>query len=235
MGGCDGCASSGSCPSYSSGDSCSTGSCGGEKKLPPGMLENYNTNQSTADGTLVFIEVSDKKGVQAIEPVSKQLLGKASEMGGGRIFGVIFGGPERKELYKEAFSYGVDTLYHVRDPRLSTFHPEAYAESIAAVCGRIIPAVVLFGSTPRGAELAPRAAASMGTGIVTDCSDLAIEGRMLSMFRVSEGKKVRYECVTFPQVATVKEGVFPSPAAQEGRGGTAFYWQYGGNGFKQTL
>jgi electron transfer flavoprotein alpha subunit len=199
------------------------------------MLENYNTNQSTADGTLVFIEVSDKKGVQAIEPVSKQLLGKASEMGGGRIFGVIFGGPERKELYKEAFSYGVDTLYHVRDPRLSTFHPEAYAESIAAVCERIIPAVVLFGSTPRGAELAPRAAASMGTGIVTDCSDLAIEGRMLSMFRVSEGKKVRYECVTFPQVATVKEGVFPSPAAQEGRGGTAFYWQYGGNGFKQTL
>ncbi|NCA74062.1 MAG: hypothetical protein EOM93_04360 [Gammaproteobacteria bacterium] len=235
MGGCDGCASSGSCPSYSSGDSCSTGSCGGEKKLPPGMLENYNTNQSTADGTLVFIEVSDKKGVQAIEPVSKQLLGKASEMGGGRIFGVIFGGPERKELYKEAFSYGVDTLYHVRDLRLSTFHPEAYAESIAAVCERIIPAVVLFGSTPRGAELAPRAAASMGTGIVTDCSDLAIEGRMLSMFRVSEGKKVRYECVTFPQVATVKEGVFPSPAAQEGRGGTAFYWQYGGNGFKQTL
>ena len=235
MGGCDGCASSGSCPSYSSGDSCSTGSCGGEKKLPPGMLENYNTNQSTADGTLVFIEVSDKKGVQAIEPVSKQLLGKASEMGGGRIFGVICGGPERKELYKEAFSYGVDTLYHVRDPRLSTFHPEAYAESIAAVCERIIPAVVLFGSTPRGAELAPRAAASMGTGIVTDCSDLAIEGRMLSMFRVSEGKKVRYECVTFPQVATVKEGVFPSPAAQEGRGGTAFYWQYGGNGFKQTL
>ncbi len=235
MGGCDGCASSGSCPSYSSGDSCSTGSCGGEKKLPPGMLEHYNTNQSTADGTLVFIEVSDKEGEQVIEPVSLQLLNKASEMGGGRLFGVMFGGPERKEIYKRAFSYGVDTLYHVRDVRLSTFHSEAYAESIAKICERIIPAVVLIGSTARGTELAPRTAASMGTGIVTDCSDLALEGRKLSMFRVSNGKKIRYECVSFPQVATVKEDVFPSPDVDEGRGGTAFYWQYRGNKIKQIL
>lgn len=235
MGGCDGCASSGSCSSYSSGGSCTDGSCGGEKKLPPGMLERYDTNQSTADGTLVFIEVSDKGDKQIIDPVSIQLLGKAKEMGGGRIFGVIFGGPERKELYKTAFNNGVDTLYHVRDARLSIFHPEAYAESITSICERVIPAVVLIGSTSRGSELAPRVAASMGTGIVTDCSDLALEKRKLSMFKASDGGKMRFECVSFPQVATVKEGIFPVPEADEGRAGTAFYWQYRGNGIKQIL
>lgn len=231
MSGCDSCAASGSCSS--SGDD--SGSCSGERKLPPGMLDHYDTDQSTADGTLVFIETVITDGVQHLDPVSIQLVGKAVEMEGGRVFGVIFGGPERKELYKEAFSYGVDTLYHVRDVRLNDFHPEAFAESITLICERVIPAVVLIGSTAKGTEIAPRIAASMGTGIVTNCSDLALEGRKLSMFKESKGNKVHYECVSFPQVATVMEGVFDTPKKHIDRNGTAFYRQYGGNNYKQIL
>ncbi|HKM14123.1 MAG TPA: hypothetical protein VJY42_04335 [Candidatus Methanomethylophilaceae archaeon] len=231
MSGCDSCAASGSCSS--SGDD--TGSCSGEKKLPPGMLDHYDTDQSTADGTLVFIETVICDGVQKMDPVSIQLIGKAVKMGGGRVFGVIFGGPERKELYNQTFSYGVDTLYHVRDTRLNDFHPEVFAEAITSVCERVIPAVVLIGSTIKGTEIAPRIAASMGTGIVTDCSDMELEGRKLSMFKDSNGKKVNYECVSFPQVATAKEGVFETPTEQVGRNGTAFYRQYRGDNFKQIL
>jgi electron transfer flavoprotein alpha subunit len=199
------------------------------------MLDHYDTDQSTADGTLVFIETVIHDGVQQIDPVSIQLVGKAVEMGGGRVFGVIFGGPERKELYKDVFSYGVDTLYHVRDVRLNDFHSEAYAESITSVCERVIPAVVLVGSTAKGIELAPRIAASMGTGIVTNCNDLELDGRKLSMFKTSNGKKVRYECISFPQVATVMEGVFCIPKKEVDRNGTAFYRQYSGDNYKQIL
>lgn len=231
MSGCDSCAAKGSCSS--SGED--SGTCSGEKKLPPGMLDHYDTDQSTADGTLVFIETVICDGVQQMDPGSIQLVGKAVEMGGGRVFGVIFGGPERKELYNEAFSYGIDTLYHVRDVRFNDFHPEAFTESITSVCERVIPAVVLIGSTAKGTEIAPRLAASMGTGIVTNCSDLTLKGRKLSMFKDSNGKKVNYECVSFPQVATVMEGVFDTPKKQVDRNGTAFYRQYDGDNFKQIL
>lgn len=231
MGGCDSCAAKGSCSS--SGDD--SGSCSGERKLPPGMLDHYDTDQSTADGTLVFIETVTYDGVQQMKPVSIQLVGKAVEMRGGRVFGVIFGGPERKELYNEAFSYGVDTLYHVRDTRLNDFHPEVFTESITSICERVIPAVVLIGSTVKGTEIAPRIAASMGTGIVTNCNNLALDGRKLSMFKSSNGKKMLYECISFPQVVTVMEGVFDTPKKQIGRNGTAFYRQYNGDNFKQMF
>ncbi len=199
------------------------------------MMDHYDTNQSTADGTLVFIETVSKDEGMHIHPVSAQLLSIATDLDGGRVFGVIFGGMECKGLYDEIFSYGVDSLYHVRNDKLKDFHPEAYSEAITSVCERVIPASVLIGSTFRGKEIAPRIAASMGTGIVTECCGLELDGRKLSMFKTIDDKNVRYECNSFPQVATVEEGIFPMPDKEEGRKGTAIYWQYRGDGFKEIL
>ncbi|MFA7186178.1 MAG: hypothetical protein WC082_14860 [Victivallales bacterium] len=230
MSGCSTCALNGSCSSSGDGDSCE-----GEKKLPPGMLERYDTNQSTADGVLVFIETYEEDGTLKMHPTSAQLIAKAVELNSGRVFGVIFGGPEVKSLYDESFSYGVDSLYHVRDQRLKEFHPEAYAESITSVCERVIPASVLMASTLKGAELAPRVAASMGTGVVTNICGLELEGRKLIMFKDTGGKTMRYGCTTFPQVVTVKNDVFPSPEGTKDRKGTAVYWHYRGGNYKEIL
>lgn len=227
---CNSCASAGSCSSSGEG-----GSCEGEQRIPPGMLDHYDTNQSTADGTLVFIETVIRDAVKQIHPVSAQLLSLATKLKGGRVFGVIFGGIECKDLYDDIFSYGVDSLYHIRNDKLRDFHPEAYSEAITSVCERVIPASVLIGSTLKGKEIAPRVAASMGTGIVTECCGLELNGRKLSMFKTSGDKTIRYECNSFPQVATVEEGIFPMPDNIEGRKGTAIYWQYRGEGFKELL
>lgn len=231
MGGCDGCAASGSC----SGSSCSTGSCGGEKKLPPGMLERYDTNVSTADGILVFIEVVRSDDGISLNPATVQFLGKASELGSGRIFGVVFGDNELKPLYPEIYSYGVDSLYHVKDKRLAQFHPEAYSEAITSVCNRVVPASVLIASTKRGSEMAPRIAASMGAGFVANCDDLALEGRKLVAIKNAGGKRLRHESSVFPLVATVRENTFSDPKPSEGRAGTVFYWKYGGDNFKEFV
>ncbi len=230
MSGCDSCALSGTCSV--SGDG---GSCEGESKLPPGMLEAYDINQSTADGTLVFVETYVEDGTLKIHPGSAQLIAKAVEMGEHRVYGVIFGGQEIKELYSTSFSYGIGSLYHVRDRKLSVYHPEAYAEAITSVCERVIPSTVLMASTPKGSELAPRVAASMGTGIVTNCCSIELEGRKLIMFKETGGKLMRYGCKTFPQVATVKNDVFPTPEETKGQKGTAVYWHYRNGNYKEIL
>lgn len=204
------------------GGSCST--CGGSDdpdRLPPGMLKAYDINQSVADGTLVWLELSG----DSVADIGAELLGKARDMTEGRVFAVVFGGPEVKQLYPEIFGYGVDTLYHVRDESARVYRPEVYAETMAALCGRINPALVLIGATPRGREVAPRLAALTGSGLTADCTGLKADGRRIVMTRPAFGGTVvaDIECVGFPQMATVRPGVFPRPERKEGKG-TAIYW-----------
>ncbi len=215
--------------------SCSSGSCDDQDRLPPGMLRQYDINQSTADGTLVYIEVDVIDGVPKVSDVTAEILGKARESE-GRLFGIVFGGLEIKSLYPELFGYGIHSLYHVKDVRLETYHPEAYAECISAVIDRVIPANVLFGATPKGRELAPRVAASMSAGLTADCTGLRFDGRKMVATRPALGGNVMadIECTGFPQMATIRPGAFPRPERSEGQG-TAIYWQYSGDNIKGII
>lgn len=227
MSGCEG----GSC------SSCSTGSCSDDPdRLPPGMLKHYDINQSTADGTLVYIETEDSGDCVSVSQVSAEIASAARAMTEGRLFAVVFGGLEIKPLYQEIFGYGVDTLYHVKDRDLQTYMPEAYAACMAEIAERIEPATILFGATPIGRELAPRLAASLGSGLTADCTGLRMEGRRLIATRPAFGGTVLadIECVGFPQMATVRPGAFPSPEKKSGQG-TAIYWQYKGGSLKDII
>ncbi|MCQ2084840.1 MAG: electron transfer flavoprotein subunit alpha/FixB family protein, partial [archaeon] len=213
-------------------ESCSDGSCSGNEKggLPPGMLQRYKLSTDRSDGFLVWIETeADDEGNLRICDHCKELLGKVRQMDGGnsRIWGVIFGHLELKPLYREIYSYGVETLYEVHDRKLSIFHPEAYADCIAQVAVRTEPAVILFGATPRGREIAPRVAAKLDAGLTADCTDLALDERTLLMTRPAFGGNVMatIQCTTFPQIATIRPGVFPVPEPMQGRRGTVIYWQ----------
>lgn len=213
-------------------ESCSDGSCSSNDKsgLPPGMLQKYKLNIDRSDGFLVWIETEkDRNGELRLCDHVKELLGKIREMdkGNSRIWGVVFGHLELKPLYKEIYSYGVETLYEVHDRVLSTYHPEAYADNIAQIIVRTEPAVVLFGATPRGRELAPRVAAKLDAGLTADCTDLSLNDRDLLMTRPAFGGNVlaTIRCTTFPQIATVRPGTFPIPEPKEDGRGTVIYWQ----------
>ncbi len=211
-------------------ESCSTGSCSGEKgDLPPGMLQAYKLNVDRSDGFLVWIEVeTDASGIR-ISDCSKEILGKVHSMNAGRsrVWGVVFGHLELKPLYDRIFSLGVETLYEVHDKKLSVFHPEAYADNIAQIVVRTEPAVVLLGATPKGKELAPRVAAKLQTGLTADCTDLSFEDRTLHMIRPAFGGNLlaTIRCSTFPQMATVRPGTFAIPETVSGKRGTVIYWQ----------
>ncbi len=210
--------------------SCSNGSCSankGDGDLPPGMLQQYNLNQSTAEGNVVWIEViKDDLGTR-IADVSLELIGKIRQMSDSRVFGIIIGDNDVKALYDKIFSYGVDTLYHVKDRDLARYHPEAYSNAIADVANRINPAMILIGGTTRGREVAPRVAAILSTGLTADCTELRMDGRKLLMTRPAFGGNIiaTISCDTFPQMATIRPGIFSIPEPEIGRKGTVIYRQ----------
>ena len=212
------------------GGSCSTCStCGSDDpdRLPPGMLRVYDLNQSTSDGILVWVETVGSGEDLRIADVSAELIGAARRLTDGRVFAVVFGGQEVKSLYPMLFGYGVDSLYHVRERDLETYMPEDYAACIVSLIERIEPAAVLMGATPRGRELAPRIASTLGTGLTADCTGISADGRRIVMTRPAFGGNLMadIECTRFPQMATVRPGTFPMPEGREGTG-TAIYWQF---------
>ena len=188
------------------------------------MLAAYNLDQNTADGILVYIETDGK----TLHPSVRGILGKAREISSGRVFGIMFAGVGGKLLYDEIFSYGVDTVYHMRNSSVKEFQPITYAEAMADVSHRIGPASILFAATPQGRELAPLVAARLGAGLTADCTGLESDGRKLTMTRPALGGNIlaTIECDTFPQMATVRPGTFPDPMPEEGRKGTAFSRPY---------
>lgn len=206
--------------SQCSGGSCQT--CSDDPdRLPPGMLRRYDLNESTADGIMVWIETDGGK----VSRPSAEILAAAKGLTDGRLYGVIFGDAGLKSEYPRIFGYGVDTLYHVRG--IASYSPEAYAEAVSQVAERVNPAAILISATPRGRELAPRIASLLGAGLTADCTRLESDGRRIVMTRPAFGGNLMadIECVGFPQMATVRPGVFPLPEPKEGKG-TAIYWQY---------
>lgn len=192
------------------------------------MLQAYRLNVNRSDGYLVWIEVDRSGPEPRVADVSLEILSKIREMNdGSRVWGAVFGFTELKALHDEIFSYGVETLYEVHDRRLCDFQPEVYADSLSKLIVRTEPAVVLMGATPRGRELAPRVAARLDTGLTADCTGLSMDDRDLTMVRPAFGGNLlaTIRVTTFPQMATVRPGVFPKGRPSEDARGTVIYWQ----------
>ena len=209
------------------GGSCQTGSCDSPDgcRLPPGMLREYDLDQSIADGVLVWIETVRNGEQTSVTSSSFRILGEAAKLNDGRTIAVIFGDVELKPLYEEIFSYGADTIYHVKDKRLKEFHREAYCESLADISERIVPATILAASTEKGDSIVSGLAAMLNVKYVTNCIGIELSGRSLKV-RDRSANEVFFD--GFPQIASVDHNILPEPSREEGRKGTVIYRQYCG-------
>lgn len=82
-------------------------------------------------------------------------------------------------------------------------------EEIAALAQRHKPKVILWNSDLWGRSNAPRVAALLQTGLCADCTSLETDGEKLYMYRPTFGGSLmaKIECVTLPQMATVRTTV----------------------------
>lgn len=117
---------------------------------------------------------------------------------------------------------GADKIYVADAPLLAHYHTEAYTCVIGDLLEKVSPRVVLLGHTAMGKDLGPRLAERLGSGLVEDCVDLALEDNSLIFTRpIYAGKafnKVR-SAKSNMIMATLRPNVFPqSDGRQPGQG-----------------
>ena len=136
-------------------------------------------------------------------------------------------------LAKTLIAHGAKKVYVIDDERLAHYTTLPYAKSIADLVKERRPEIVLFGATMLGRDLAPRVASILRCGLTADCTDLRI-GDYIDPRTKQEYKNILYQIrpafggniiATIvspdhrPQMATVREGVFPMGEADDSRTG----------------
>lgn len=162
-------------------------------------------------GIYVFIQQVDGQ----VAGVSHELLGKAKELAKDmetEVTAVLLG-YHVSGLCKDLASYGADKIIMVDNKDLELYSTKPYAYCMCHIIEKYKPAVVLYGATAIGRDLAPRVAARVRTGLTADCTklDVADDGtKNLRMTRPAFGGNIMATiiCPDYrPQMATVRPGV----------------------------
>jgi len=123
---------------------------------------------------------------------------------------VVIGSNDDK-LAKTLASYGADKVYFIESPLLSEYSAELYLEVLSRLFEDENPEIVLCGATLVSRDLTPRLAARLKTGLVTECTGLAVnrEGK-LQFAKLTHGSRISTTFIcpdARPQIATIKPGV----------------------------
>jgi electron transfer flavoprotein alpha subunit len=168
-------------------------------------------------GFLTFAEQRDGKLRRAsLEALSEAR--RLADLAGAPVGAVLLGSGVRA-LTGELAAQGADIVHLFDDPALAAYATEPYARAVAQVIDDVKPATVLIGFTAMGKDLAPRVAAKVRAGLVSDCVGLVTkDGRLEARRPMYSGKAyatVRWEGE--PQIASLRANVFPLGQADPGR------------------
>ena len=177
-------------------------------------------------GVWVFIE-HDRGQVHS---VSWELMGEARKLAdklGVSVAGVVMGGPDEKldDFAREAYAYGADSCYVMRDPVLKGYRNEPFTKGMTDLVNQYQPEILLLGATTMGRDLAGSVATTLGTGLTADCTELNIDGttRALAATRPTFGGSLLCTIMTLayrPQMATMRPRTAPMPRRDDSRTGS---------------
>lgn len=169
----------------------------------------------------VFVETREDGSAR---DVSIELLGPGRDLAreqGGKLVAVVIGCGV-KAAVEAASRHGADQVLFIDSEEFRRYSTDAYVAALDHLLTRQSPAVLLLGATPNGRDLAPRLASRLDTGLVSDCTGMALDrdtGCVLwSRPSVDGSVTASVLCPTRrPQLGTVRPGVFPMPQAGEDR------------------
>lgn len=196
---------------------------------PVEAIENNDLKLAVQDASSwrdvwVYIEGS---GPADLRGVSLELLGVGralADAAGQRLAAVVCSdGTQEWEPF--LFSYGADLVYYAIAPGLKTYATEGYARALSSLAAEYKPATILLGATANGRDLAPRVAARLQTGLTADCTAVSYQaeaGRVV-WTRPAFGGNIMATIISnsYPQMGTVRPGIFKRPRQQPGRSGAS--------------
>jgi electron transfer flavoprotein alpha subunit len=160
----------------------------------------------------VWIVAEQRDGV--LRKISFELASAARKLADqlGEEVGAVLLGNGVAKVAGELAKYGVDKIYVADNAAFEPYTTDAYSAAVAKIVREKDPAVLLFGATSQGKDLASRLAGKLATGLATDCTDVKIaDGRMVAIRPMYSGKCFA-EVVSLanPQMASLRPNVFPA-------------------------
>ncbi len=159
---------------------------------------------------LTFAEQREGKLRRASFEAVSEARRVAEALGGGSTVETVLIGSGVAPLAAELASYGADRVHVFDAPDLATYATEVWARLLAQIVAAEKPSVVLLPFTALGRDLAPRVAARVGAGLVSDCVALTVkDGRLTARRPMYAGKAyATVEWTGEPQMATLRPNVF---------------------------
>ncbi len=149
-----------------------------------------------------------------LSPMTLELMGIASRLAGGLSgeTSLVWLGGVLADSLAEGYGFGADRVFAICDPLLGNYAPDAYLQAMERMVAELRPAVVLFGQTDRGIDLAPRLAFRLRAAVALDCIDLsaAPEGQSATYTKPVFGGKAHavFSTNALPLIASVRQGSF---------------------------
>ena len=168
----------------------------------------------------VFMETDEGKA----KNVGYELLNPGRAMADklGETLVAVVMGENVRSVAQEAIAFGADQVLLVEGAEYRNYNTDAAAYAMTELIGRYDPAIVLYGATNNGRDLAPRVACALKTGLTADCTGLDVEDGLLMSTRPTFGGNLMATIAcpdTRPQMSTVRPGVFKKAPKDENRTG----------------
>ena len=177
----------------------------------------------TSQGTILVIGETDQTALSTSTREVLRLGRRIADASGKQLCFCLLG-KDVVPAAEQGFAYGADQVNMITDALLDTYLAEIWLAALKTAIEPMKPALVLFGHTDKGLELAPLLAFRLGTGAALDCTDIIAQGPNQPLTYVKPvfgGKAIgRLQLADrFPQVATLREGSVDPAEADAGRNG----------------
>jgi electron transfer flavoprotein alpha subunit len=173
--------------------------------------------------------MAEKQGVYILAEVTEdakpasltlELMGLGGELAsklGEKLYAVLMGhglGATAEELA----GCGAEEVFVLDDEALAQYNPDIYLPALEKLLSEKAPRAILFGHTSMGADLAPRLAFALKSGLVTDCVGVEADAGELSFVRpVYGGNAIATQKTNTDTVlATIRARVGEAPSPSGG-------------------
>lgn len=151
--------------------------------------------------------------------ITYELLGLARTLAGPRKVHAVVAGRGVGAMADDLAAHGADVVHAAESPLLEPYTTDAHAQVVGTALAAAAPGLVLVGSTAAGRDLAPRLAARLDAGIVTDCASVAVEDDRVVATRPTLTRKAiaRVAFGDGIRIAVVLPNIYPPAPAEPGR------------------